>query len=313
MIDEFLWVEIYRPKTLDDCILPDKISKAFHQYVRDRNVPNLILSGGSGSGKTSSARALLSDIDCDSIIINGSLYGTIGTLRNEIKEYASTVSLTGGRKYVILDEADYLNQQSMQPALRNFMEEYSSGCGFILTCNYPNRILPALHSRCSLVNFTFEKEERPRAAFKFIERAKKILEAERIEYDDSAVAEFIIKHFPDFRKALNELQAYSACGKIDVGILSQRSVDSFNELTESIKRKDYSKVTQWVVDNKDIDFPTLCRDFYKTSKDKFLPEDVPKIVLTLADYQYKDAFVADKEINMLAMMTEIMVSIGTYK
>lgn len=312
MLDDVLWVEKYRPKTLRDCILPDKISTAFQKYCEDKNVPNLILSGGSGVGKTASAVSMLNDIGHDSMVINGSMYGNIGTLRNEIKEYATTISFSGGRKYVILDEADYINQPT-QAALRNFTEKYSSGCGFILTCNFPNRIIQPLHSRCSLVNFKFEPSEKPNALKRFIDRAKEILEKENIEYEKKAVEEFVIQHFPDFRKTLMELQSYSSIGIIDKGILSQRSFDNFKELVKSIKDKDYTKVTKWVADNKDVDFPSLCRNFYETNRNEFIPQDIPKIVLILAEYQYKDAFVSDKEINMCAMMTEIMVSVSNYK
>lgn len=306
--ENFLWVEKYRPTKVADTVLPYELKNVFQQFVDQNNVPNLILSGGPGVGKTTIAKAMLNQLDSDFIVINGSLSGNIDTLRNDIMQFASSVSFSGGRKYVILDEADYLNANSTQPALRNFMEEFSKNCGFILTCNYKNRIISPLHSRCSVIDFDIKSQEKPTLAMEFFERIKGILTAEGIEYDDKVVAAFIQKHFPDWRRVLNELQRYSATGKIDSGILADLQEVSIKELTEYMKNKNFTGVRKWVAENINNDSSRIFRKFYNVAGDIFQKGSVPQLVLILADYQYKAAFVADHELNMSACLAEIMVN-----
>lgn len=307
MREDFLWTEKYRPRTLEDAVLPNDLAKTFQQFVKENDVPNLLLTGRAGVGKTTAAKAMLTQLGCDYIIINGSLHGNIDTLRNEIMSYASSVSLSGGRKYVILDEADYLNPNSTQPALRNFMEEFAKNCGFILTCNYKNRIIPELHSRCSVVEFRIPNVEKPKLASKFFRRVVDILNQEQVEYDPKAVAAVVEKYFPDFRRTLNELQRYSATGKIDTGILSNILETSFKELTEALKNKEFTTVRKWVGEHSDIDSTTLFRQFYDSASEVLKLNSIPQLVLIIADYQYKQAFVADPEINLVAFLTEVMV------
>ena len=305
-MEEFLWVEKYRPKTISDTILPEELKSAFEDFV-SKGIPNLILSGGPGVGKTTVARAMLEQNKSDYIVINGSLYGNIDTLRTEIKNYASTVSLQGGRKYVILDEADYLNPQSTQPALRNFMEEYSNNCGFILTCNYKNRIIEPLHSRCSVVEFTIPNKQKPELAKQFLKRVKYILDSERVEYTDKCIAELIMKYFPDWRRVINELQRYSSNGKIDAGILTHVSDQSFINLIRYLKGKQFNEMRKWVGDNIDNDCIALFRKIYDTTNEHVKDHTVPLLVTIIADYQYKSAFVADQEVNMVACLTQLML------
>jgi DNA polymerase III delta prime subunit len=248
-MENFLWVEKYRPKKIADTILPTDLKQTFTEFVNQKEVPNLILAGGPGVGKTTVAKAMLEELGCSYIVINGSMNGNIDTLRNEIKNFASTISFKGGRKYVILDEADYLNPQSTQPALRNFMEEYSANCGFILTCNFLNRIIAPLHSRCSVIQFKIAASDKPKLAAQFMKRVEMILKTEKVEYDQKVVAELILKHFPDWRRVLNELQRYSATGKIDTGLLANISDVSMKKLMQAIKDKDFSTARKWVVDN----------------------------------------------------------------
>ena len=308
MLQDFLWVEKYRPKKIADTVLPDDLKKTFQQFVDNKEIPNLILTGGPGIGKTTVARAMLEEIGCSYIVINGSMNGNIDTLRNEIKNFASTVSFTGGRKYVILDEADYLNPQSTQPALRNFMEEFSSNCGFILTCNFLNRIITPLHSRCSVVQFKVNKADRPKLATQFYGRVMTILRQENIEFDAKVLPELIMKFFPDWRRVLNELQRYAATGKIDAGILANAKDVSFKTLASSLKEKDFATMRKWVVENLDNDPSTFFRSVFDSMNEYVQPQSVPQLVLLLADYQNKAAFVADQEINMVAFLTEVMAA-----
>lgn len=307
MREDFLWVERYRPQTIDDTILPANLKATFQQFVDQKNIPNLILAGKAGVGKTTVARAMLEQLECDYIVINGSMNGNIDTLRNEIMQFASSVSFTGGRKYVILDEADYLNANSTQPALRNFMEEFSKNCGFILTCNFKNRIIEPLHSRCSVIDFDISGEEKQKLAKQFMKRVSSILTKEGIEHDMQVVAEVILKHFPDWRRVLNELQRYSATGKIDSGILSNMKEININNLLGFMKSKDYTSVRKWVGQNSDMDHNTLFRTLYDKLSPELQPGSVPALVVNIADYQYKSAFVVDQEINTAALLAEIMV------
>lgn len=305
--EHFLWVEKYRPRTIAATVLPTSLKKVFQQFVDQDNIPNLLLCGKAGVGKTTVARAMLEQLGCDYIIINGSMNGNIDTLRVEIKNFASTVSFSGGRKYVILDEADYLNANSTQPALRNFMEEFSKNCGFILTCNFRNKIIDPLQSRCSVIDFNIPKEERTKIAGNFYKLACNILEQENVEYEPAVVAEVIKKHFPDWRRVLNELQRYSATGKIDSGILTNLKQESLKSVIKDMKEKNFTSVRRWVGENSDLDPATFYRELYDTAYDFLEVKSVPQLVLILADYQYKSAFVADQEINTAACLTEIMV------
>jgi DNA polymerase III delta prime subunit len=309
MREEFLWVEKYRPKTIDECILPDGLKETFRAFVAQNDIPNLILSGGAGVGKTTVARAMLDQIDADYIVINGSMNGNIDTLRTEILDFASSVSLTGGRKYVILDEADYLNANSTQPALRNFMEEFSRNCGFILTCNFKNRIIEPLHSRCSVVEFKITKDDLPKLASQFMKRIIHVLNTERITFDKSVVAELISKHVPDWRRVINELQRYSVNGSIDTGIFININDSNIKGLVSHLKAKNFVEMRKWVAENSDIDTTTIFRNLYDMSNDVVKSNSIPELVLILAEYQYKAAFVADPEINLAAAFTRIMIDI----
>ena len=307
MLDDFLWVERYRPKTVEDTILPPELKATFQQFVDQKNIPNLILAGSAGVGKTTIARAMLEELGCDYIVINGSMNGNIDTLRNEIKNFASSVSLAGGRKYVILDEADYLNSNSTQPALRNFMEEFSKNCGFILTCNFKNRIIEPLHSRCSVIDFKITKKEIPGLAKDFMKRACGILNKENIEYDKTVVAELIKKFFPDNRRILNELQRYSATGRIDSGILVNLQELSLKNLVEFLKNKDFSNMRKWVAENLDNDADVIFRKIYDQASQYLTKQSIPAVVLIIGKYQYQHAFVADAEINLVCCLTELMI------
>ena len=309
MREEFLWVEKYRPKKIADTILPADIKATFQQFVDQQNVPNLLLTGGAGVGKTTVARAMLEEIGADYIVINGSMNGNIDTLRNEILSFASTVSFSGGRKYVILDEADYLNGNSTQPALRNFMEEFSNNCGFILTCNFKNRIIEPLHSRCSVVEFHINKDDKPRLAGQFFKRVINILDIEGITYDKAVVADLVSKHMPDYRRVLNELQRYSANGRIDTGIFVNLTDQSFKELLGYLKAKNFKEMRRWAAESADMGNTSIFRSLYDTAYDQVKPSDIPELVLLIADYQYKEAFVADKEINLVAFLTQVMAGV----
>ena len=305
-METYLWVEKYRPNTINDCILPDNLKKTFTEFVNDKHIPNLILSGGPGIGKTTVAKAMLDEIGATYMLINGSEESGIDILRTKIKNFASTVSLEGGRKYIILDEADYLNAQSTQPALRGFMEEFHKNCGFILTCNYKNRLIPPLHSRCSVVDFIIPKEQKPQLAQNFFIRVKSILNKENVKFDTKAVAELLNKFFPDWRRVLNELQRYSASGQVDAGILVNISDSNINELMHSLKQKEFTNVRKWIVQNLDNDPVRIFRRVYDNLYDCLDGSTIPHAVVILADYSYKSAFVADQEINLLACMTELM-------
>ena len=302
--DQFLWCEKYRPKVIADTILPENLKKTFQQFVDQKNIPNLLLTGSAGVGKTTVA--MLEQLECDYIVINGSMNGNIDTLRTTIQNFASSVSFAGGRKYVILDEADYLNANSTQPALRNFMEEYSKNCGFILTCNFKNRIIEPLHSRCSVVEFKITKKDLPDLAMQFMKRVRMILTAENVEFDKEAVAGVIMKYYPDSRRVLNELQRYSATGKIDSGILVNVSEESFKKLITYMREKNFTSVRKWVGENSDTDTTELFRKLYDKASEIMAPNSIPQLVLHLANYQYKAAFVADHEINLVACLTEIL-------
>jgi DNA polymerase III delta prime subunit len=304
--DQFLYVEKYRPKTVEDCILPDGLKKTFQEFVNQKNVPNLLLSGPAGCGKTTIAKAMLEELGCDYIVINGSMNGNIDVLRNEIKNYASAVSFSGGRKYVILDEADYLNANSTQPALRNFMEEYSGNCGFIMTCNFKNRIIDPLQSRCSVVDFKIKKSDLPGLAGQFLKRSCNILDGENIQYDKRVVAALITQHYPDWRRVLNELQRYSVTGKIDEGILSNFSEESYKALVGFMKNGDFPAVRKWVGENSDIDTDVLYKSLYDSAYDLVVAASIPDLILILSKYQYQAAFVANPEINLAASFLEIM-------
>jgi DNA polymerase III delta prime subunit len=313
MLEQFLWVEKYRPKTVEETILPADLKTTFQQFVDQKNIPNLILSGTAGVGKTTVARAMLEQLQCDYIIINGSMKGNIDTLRNDILNFASSVSFSGGRKYVILDEADYLNPNSTQPALRNFMEEFSRNCGFILTCNFKNRIIEPLHSRCSVIDFKITKKDMAKLAVQFMKRVENILQAETIEYDKAVIAELIQKYFPDWRRVLNELQRYSATGKIDTGILTNLQQTSIKELIDLMKDKNYTNMRKWVKNNLDTDVNDLYLQFYDMGSELFEKSSVPKLVLLIAQYQYQNAFSANPEINFMAFLTEVMIECEVQK
>tara|TARA_B100000287_G_C20631190_1_gene779891 strand:- start:105 stop:1040 length:936 start_codon:yes stop_codon:yes gene_type:complete len=305
-METFLWVEKYRPNAIRDCILPESLKETFSEFVKDKHIPNLILSGGPGVGKTTVAKAMLDEIGATYMMINGSEESGIDVLRTKIKNFASTVSLEGGRKYIILDEADYLNAQSTQPALRGFMEEFHKNCGFILTCNYKNRLIQPLHSRCSVVDFIIPKEQKPKLAQDFFLRVQNILNEEKVKFDVKAVAELLNKFFPDWRRVLNELQRYSASGQIDAGILVNISDANINELMHSLKEKEFTNVRKWIVQNLDNDPVRIFRRVYDSLYDCIDGSTIPHAVVILADYSYKSAFVADQEINLLACMTELM-------
>ena len=306
-MNEFLWVEKYRPQTISDCILPDGLKQTFQEYVDAGEISNMLLCGTAGTGKTTVARALCNELGCDYIVINGSDESGIDVLRTKIRDFASTVSFESKAKVVILDEADYLNPNSTQPALRAFIEEFSGNCRFIFTCNFKNRIIEPLHSRTSVIDFKIDKKDRPEMAQKFMGRMQYILTQEGIPYEQNVLAELLMKHFPDYRRVINELQRYSKSGSIDSGILSNIAEINTKELIDSLKDKDWKKMRQWVVNNVDNDPQGVYRKVYDSLIDKV--KQVPHLVLLIADYQYKSAFVADQEINLTACLTDIMASV----
>jgi len=307
MSNDFLWVEKYRPKTIAETILPDSLKQVFQKIVEGGELPNMLLTGTAGLGKTTVARAMCNELELDYILINGSEEGNIDTLRTKIKQFASSVSLQGGYKVVILDEADYLNPQSTQPALRGFIEEFANNCRFLLTCNFKNRIIEPLHSRCGVYEFNTSKKDLQPLAAQMLKRSQFILEEEGISYDQMAVVDLIMKHAPDWRRILNELQRHSM-----VGIVNNSSSDntqSFDSLFTHLKTKDFKKMRSWVVNNIDTDASAIFRGIYDRMYDKLKPQSIPQLVLILADYQYKNAFVADHELNVVACMTEIMANV----
>ena len=305
---EFLFVEKYRPQTIEDCILPEGLKETFQKIVDKGELPNMMFTGSAGVGKTTVARALCNELDLDYMLINGSEDGNIDTLRGKIKQFASTISLQGGQKVVILDEADYLNPQSTQPALRGFIEEFSGNCRFILTCNFKNRIIDPLHSRCSIYEFNLGNKAKMAQAF--MSRLQFILDSEHIIYDNAVIAELIMKYIPDWRRVINECQRYGMSGHIDTGILVTLSESSINGLMEDLKTKNFKKMRKWVTDNIDVESAKLFRMIYDNMSEYVEPSSIPQLVLILADYSYKDSFVADHELNVVACMTEIMSQIN---
>ena len=307
MSSDFLWVEKYRPKTISDCILPDNLKQTFQKIVDGGELPNMLFTGTAGLGKTTVAKALCNELNLDWIIINGSEEGNIDTLRTKIKQFASTVSLQGGYKVVILDEADYLNAQSTQPALRGFIEEFANNCRFILTCNFKNRIIEPLHSRCGVYEFNTTKKDLAQLAAQFMKRMQFILEEEGVSYDQMNIADLIMKYAPDWRRVINECQRQSISGNLLVS--NAGNSDNYNDLFTHLKSKDFKKMRSWVAQNIDADATAIFRAIYDRMNEKIKPESIPQLVLILADYQYKNAFVADHELNIVACMTEIMANV----
>jgi DNA polymerase III delta prime subunit len=304
---EHLWVEKYRPRRVDDIILPEGIKRVLKGHVESGDLSNLLLVGPAGVGKTTAARAMVDELKAESFLVNSSLSRNIDMLRDEIAGFASSISFEGGRKYVILDEADGLNPQSTQPALRGFIEEFSNNCGFILTANFREKLLEPLRSRLAEVNFQIPKSEKPALALEFMGRIKKILETEGVQYDSAAVAGVIKKHIPDWRRILNELQNYAKSGHIDSGILTQLSDELINQLLAYVKDKNFSEVRKWVAENDHISSSELFRSLYDRLNSLLETKSIPAIVLILAKYGYQSAFVADQQINTAACLVEVMV------
>lgn len=309
MREEFLWFEKYRPRTIEDCVLPNRLKDMFKQSLVSGELQNMLFSGTAGIGKTTVAKALCNELGLDYLVINGSEEGNIDTLRGKIKQFASTVSLQGGYKVVILDEADYLNQQSTQPALRGFIEEFSNNCRFILTCNFKNRIIEPLHSRCTVVEFNIAKKDMPQLLTQFMKRMEFILMTENVSYEKPVLAQLIMKHAPDWRRILNEAQAYSRSGTIDSGILLNLTENSIKQLMTALKDKNFKNARQWVADNIDSEPAAVFRLIYDNMYDHVDKSSIPQLVLILADYQYKNAFVADHELNIVACLVEIMAGV----
>ena len=308
MLSDFIWVEKYRPRTIKETILPERLKSVFQQFVDQKNAPNMILSGKPGVGKTTIARAMLDEIGCDYIMINGSLNGNIDTLRNDITTFASGMSFKGTRKFVIIDEADYLNPNSTQPALRNFMEEFSKNCGFIFTCNNKNRIITPLHSRAPVIEFNFEKKEMPKLAVEFMKRVQFILDKEGVTYQKEVLAGVINKFFPDWRRVLNELQQHAVSGSITTGIFSSFNNDQAKEILTMCKNKEFEALRKWAAENPDIDQNEVFKMIYDNA-DQYIDKSqgIPNLILKIAEYQYKGGFVQNQEINLLAFFVEVMI------
>ena len=309
-MEHLLWTEKYRPKTVEDCILPERLKIPFQEYVNQKQIPNLLLTGGAGVGKTSVAKAMCNEIGCDYLVINGSDENGVATIRVKIANYASSMSFSGGRKVVIIDEADYLTPNA-QAILRNAIEEFAANCSFIFTCNYKAKIIDPLHSRCAVIDFGMRNGEKQKMAGAFFKRIQSVLETEKVEYDDKVIAELVKKHFPDFRRVINELQRYAQLGKIDVGILSQIGDVSLTQIVKHMKDKDFTAVRKWAA-TAEIDSTIFFRKLYDNLYEILKPSSIPGVVIVLADYQYKQAFVADQEINLVACLTEIMAN-GEFK
>jgi DNA polymerase III delta prime subunit len=306
--DDFLWVEKYRPKKISDCILPSDLQEPFSEYVEQGKVPNMLLCGGPGSGKTTVAKALCVEVGLDYLMVNGSDEGrNIDTVRTTLNQFCSSVSMTGNRKAIIMDEADYMNPDSVQPALRGFIEKFGNNVSFIFTCNYRSRIIEPIHSRCAVFDFIIPNNEKPKIAERYLDRCETILDDEGVIYDKKVLVELIMKYFPDFRRVINELQRYATSGKIDTGILSSINEINLNELVSGLKGKKFSEVRKWANQNIDQDTTKIFRKFYDNLSAQLKPQSIPQAVLIIADYQYKSAFVADQEINLVACLTEIMV------
>lgn len=308
-LDEFLYVEKYRPKTIDDCILSADIKQSLKSFVKVERIPNLLLSGSPGVGKSTVAIALCNDIGAEYLFINGSDEGrNIDTLRTTIRQFASTISLTDSKKVVIIDEADGMNASSTQLALKSFIEEFSSNCAFIFTCNYKNRVIEAIHSRCTCIDFKIETKDKAQLSMQLFKRIVYILDNELVAYNKPVLVELISKYYPDFRRTLNELQRYAVSGTIDAGILLNVADEQYKQLFNALKDKNFTDVRSWVAQNSDIDSVQLFRKIFDKSGSLFDKGSIPNVILILADYQYKSAFVMDKEINIMACLTEIMSS-----
>jgi len=305
----FIWVEKYRPMTVSDTILPASLKTTFENMLATGELQNMLFTGTAGLGKTTIAKALCRQLGLDYIVINGSEEGNIDTLRGKIKQFASTVSLEGGKKVIILDEADYLNPQSTQPALRGFIEQFSDNCRFILTCNFKNRIIEPLHSRCGVYEFNTTKKQMAGLAGQFMTRLEQILAAEQVTADKALLAEVIMKYLPDWRRVINECQRFSINGKLDTSIINTSDHNQYNDLLKHLKNKDFKKMRAWVVNNIDVDASAIFRGIYDRMVDSVQPTSIPQLVLRLADYQYKNAFVADHELNIVACMTEVMSNV----
>ena len=303
-MEHLLWVETHRPQTIADCILPERLKKPFQEYVNQNNIPNLLLAGGPGVGKTTVAKAMCKEVGCDYMVINGSDENGVDVIRFKIKNYASSMSLAGGRKVVIIDEADYLTPNA-QAILRNAIEEFSVNCSFIFTCNYKTKIIEPLHSRCAVIDFALKNGEKAVMAKDFFKRIQGILQSENVDFDKVVVSEVVKKHFPDFRRVINELQRYAQFGKIDTGILSQIANVSISEIVKHMREKDFGSIRKWVAMG-EYDANTVFRQIYDALYDIMKPQSIPQAVLILADYQYKQAFVVDSEINLVACLVELM-------
>lgn len=307
MSESFLWVEKYRPSTINDCILPDRLKKPFQEYVNNKEIPNLMLTGTAGVGKTTVARAMCDEIGINHLYINASENRGIDVLRTTIRNYASTVSLTGGKKVIILDEADYMTPDA-QAAMRGAIEEFAANCTFIFTCNFKSKLIDAIHSRCSVIDFALRNDEKAKMASQLMKRMEHILTQESVTYDKTVLAKIIEKYFPDYRRTLNELQRYSSSGSLDAGVVAQLSdVRKIGDLVKHLKDKNFSEMRKWCVANSDIEPARIYRKIYDGLYEYMKPHSVPQAVVTISKYQYQSAFVADQEINLVACLTELMV------